>query len=600
MTLDPQKRHNLLDWLQPPPGYRLESGVGTAFSAELDVVTAAVLALVGEEHEPGAVPGVSLAYAVQRVRRRFRLFVNQGGLLIPPGGGHRMATLFDGFTRPVVLPSGAFHPKVWILRFRARETPEMHGATDRFRLVCASRNLTDSRCWELGVMLEGELGGTVQAEGLGADTAAFVKQLCSVDSTPSPPLRELMAVLPRVRFETEGSARLRWQWPGLARARALKGEIPDAPSRALVLSPFLRAPLITRLARAGQLTLVSTQRELDALPDAAHKALEGHRVFVLEDLDAEGPLSGDLHAKLYVFEGDEEGRTLVGSANATGPGWGEGSIMNVEAMLRMTPGMPLARTLREVVEDKRGVHPWLSAYERRPLDDDPEAKSERLLDLVGRMVGSLQLSASYDAAGRRLTLRFVDPGRLAAMPDGLRLEVAPYALASAAHSSAWAVVSSSAPDATYPDVELPQVGAFVLLRARHVDSGTERVFGLQVTASDLASLHEERDTALLQQALTSVEPSALLLRLLGRSGAGASLATGTWTGSTPTGSTGAPSLFERMSIERVLEACTEEPDRVFEVESCLRTFGPLLDPAFLRFWEDFRGAFSAYQREVAE
>ncbi|AEI65608.1 phospholipase D family protein [Corallococcus macrosporus] len=597
MKLDPEQRQNLLDWLGPPPGYRLEAGVGTAFSAELDVVTAAVLALVGEDHEPGAVPAVSLAYAVERVGRRFRLFINQGGLLIPAEGGQRMATLFDGFVRPVVLASGAFHPKVWVLRFRARESPEMHGAPDRFRLICSSRNLTDSKCWELGAMLEGTLGAIPLADSLGSDAAAFVRQLHKGDDAPSPSVRELVEVLPRVRFEVEGTARLRWQWPGVARARPLKDELPEAPSRALVLSPFLRAPLVTRLAQADHLTLVSTQRELDALPEATHTALKRHAVYVLEDLAGEGPLSGDLHAKFYAFEG-EEGGTLLGSANATGPGWGEGPLANVEAMLHLQPGLPFAKALRDLVEDKKGVHPWLHEYERREVEEDAEAKAERLLDTVGRLVSSLQLRAAFDAGTRQVTLRLLNPERLAQVPGGLQLALAPYALVSTGRASAWVEITPEWPEAAYPDVELTQVCAFVLFRVKHTDSGGERVFGLQAAAADLVAVREGRDAALLQQALTSVEPSALLLRLLGRASSGVSLGTRDVTGSGAAERAGPPPLFERMSVERVLEACTEDPGRVVEVEACLRTFGPLIDPAFLRFWEDFSKAFRDYRREA--
>ncbi|MCP3162638.1 phospholipase D family protein [Myxococcus qinghaiensis] len=596
MTLDPQRRQNLLAWLQPPAGYRLEAGVGTAFSASLDVVAAAVLALVGEDHEPGAVPGVSLAYAVSRLQRRFRLFVNQGGLLIPSQGGNRMAALFDGFVRPVVLPAGAFHPKVWVLRFRARETPEMHGAADRFRVVCSSRNLTDARCWELGAMLEGEQARAAGVKALGGDLSAFFRQLIRMDSEASPSVRALCDVLSEVQFETDENVRLRWQWPGVAHARSLMPELPDAPARALVLSPFLRASVITRLARAGQLTLVSSQGELDALPDAAHKSLKPHRVFVLEDFDAEGPLGGDLHAKLYAFE-DETAFTLLGSANATGPGWGEGPITNVEAMLRMEPGLPLARVLREVVEDKRGIHPWLHVYERRSVPEDADSRAKLLLDQFGRLVGSLQLSATYDAEARRLSLRLAQPERLTDLPDGLRLELAPYALAGSGLASAWCEISAQVSEVHFPDVDLTQVGAFVLLRACHVESGTERVFGLQVVASDLARFREGRDDALLRQALSSAEPTALLLRLLGQTGSGLSASSRAGSGKKG-GGADSSALFEVMSVERVLEACTDDPGRVLEVESCLRTFGPLLDPAFLQFWEHFRRAFSDDRREV--
>ncbi len=60
--------------------------------------------------------------------------------------------------------------------------------------------------------------------------------------------------------------------------------------------------------------------------------LANARVFVVSaEADEEAP-SLDLHAKLLAWESEGISETLIGSANATGPGWGCGPNVNSEAM----------------------------------------------------------------------------------------------------------------------------------------------------------------------------------------------------------------------------------------------------------------------------
>ena len=69
------------------------------------------------------------------------------------------------------LPNAAFHPKLWVLRYRER-----HGDGICYRVVCATRNLTFDRCWDTAIVLDGELTDRVKAFAPNHPLADFIRE----------------------------------------------------------------------------------------------------------------------------------------------------------------------------------------------------------------------------------------------------------------------------------------------------------------------------------------------------------------------------------------------------------------------------------------
>src|SRR5260370_26413571 len=156
--LEPAERTSFLDTIRPPAGYRLDAGIGTAFSLEFEVLTAVLQAFVDAEvdEEVERQDPAGVVKAITRLSGRLRIFVNRGSILFAAGRRpSRLFALFDRIVRDITLPDASFHPKIWMLKYAPRQSPELAGADPVYRLVCPSRNLSASKSWELGLRLDG-------------------------------------------------------------------------------------------------------------------------------------------------------------------------------------------------------------------------------------------------------------------------------------------------------------------------------------------------------------------------------------------------------------------------------------------------------------
>src|SRR5262249_50358785 len=152
--------------------------------------------------------------------------------------------------------------------------------------------------------------------------------------------------------------------------------------RVLLISPFVRAEFLTKICeRADELILVSTQEELDGLPDTTHARLANAQVFVVPGNDLEDMPTLGLHAKLLAWENDAETETMIGSANATGPGWGCGSTANCEAIISLRPGLGIDAVFKAFISPSKGqLHGWIEQYQRQTEPPDLEKEATRRLE----------------------------------------------------------------------------------------------------------------------------------------------------------------------------------------------------------------------------
>ena len=596
--LDPRDRKSwqgFMDLMQPPVGYRLSAALGTSFGLSIDALTAALLAMSETDGEGLAREPVAGVMAITRLRNKVRILVHPGtisGRL--HAGSKRFVALLDRMIVEAQPTRGLFHPKVWVLRFAKVPGRPPSGPAEVGRVVVASRNLSTSTAFELGAIFEGSV--TSQSEAISpfaVDLAAAIRTWMALGKDRIPEvIRDLSRFVRRLTFtaphEASGALRLRWQGP----RTPLVDLLPSQLKRIVVVSPFVQPGFVTELLdRTEQLQLVSTPEALDALDDATHRRLEGVRELqgtpVLYQVgglgDPEEVYLDGLHAKLLLIEDDRrKSSTFVGSANATGPGWGFKTFTNFEAMVEMQPGIGIDRFVAGFLrETKAKVHPWVTEYDRTArVEPDREKEAERRMLAALRDLAKLELVLEYDLDRQVLRIR-----RVAApahdKADDLSFSIAPLLLTDRA--DIWKSVRSLAAGTTeFEEVSIDKVTAFVALRARNEDPPLERT-RLMLARLDMSdAAYDRRDEAVRQDIMSTADPAAVLSALVRGL---AHLRSGTTSGETPghQQSSSVHRVLKEASLEGVLQAVAAEPGLVSEMRLLL---APIVGPEFSRFCDD--------------
>lgn len=374
--IDAEKRTLLTDALTPPPGCRFDSGVATTYS--LDLVTLLTLPLhlswlASGEERPEQVDPIRMIEALRRTADRLTVFCERGRMLTP-----RMPTpllgLLEGMVHEATAPhGGAFHPKVWLLRFVSANTEEQA----RLRLLVMSRNLTDDASWDLCLQLDGAPGKKRLATN--RPLAEFLESVARQSGKALTPDRQVLQ-----SALIEEARRCAWELPpGFDEVRFHALGLSRRPSAWLpehadyqwddlgVISPFVGAAALESLRRSTSATsfLVSRPDELDTLVEP----LPGGFSFVMvlnegaefgdEMDDTPGKLYG-LHAKIYVARRAWNTHLFIGSANATDAALVHGR--NVEFMAELIGGHTKVGKPESWLGEK-GLKQLLVPYQRSPL-----------------------------------------------------------------------------------------------------------------------------------------------------------------------------------------------------------------------------------------
>ncbi len=607
------QRQNFLDLLRPPPGYRLESAVGTTYSLDFVALTTALLALVDAEVESddGATKHIDSLHAITRLADRVRVFVNRGQIS-GPRQVSRVTVLYDRIVQEVCLPEGCFHPKVWVTHYRPRKSP---GATERpgiLRVICSSRNLTTSQCWEAFVACEGHEGKGKAAGSLNSGIRGFLMRLMAHAPHSSTVVR-LHDVLNRTTFNLprplQDEAVFLWQWH---EGQGLHRHLPTEGRRALVISPFVRKSFLEDiLNRFDQAIVISSQRELDAIADSGFIArLCGgkNRVYVVLPVDTDdGGTAMDLHAKMMVFEHVNGAKTFLGSANASHSAW---RGRNCEALVRFAPGVSIDHFCdRFVFGDepappggRRPLRGWITEYKRQPYVEDEQDHARQHLDEICAALSRLELHATYDPEIRHLkvTLEAVPPSLPTTFSTWISTCDIQIALLSQFNSDAMFKPFGGLLEygITFGDVGLADLTEFLIVKVTYRHLELQRRFILKVTA-DLTQWREQRDSQLLQQLLTRDCLQAFLHAIL----FDAAVRPPNQPAETPGKGNGLQtiaSLLSGLSVEDVIRSCTEDTSRIEEINRVLKAFEKTqwIDEEFRQFWSTFIAA-EAEAREGA-
>ncbi len=611
MTLNPQDRRSwqgLLDAFQPPSGYRLAAAFGTTFGLSMDALLAALISMCDADGEALSANPVAATIAATRLSSRVRVLVHPATIVSESAnpGTTRIFTLLEPCIIQVRPPQGLFHPKVWVLRF-TRVGPERTGLpADIGRVLVGSRNLTRSTSFELGVSLEG-LAAEASSSAFGKDVSRAMRAWMAAGTGEiAEPVRELPRFVESLRFEpiAEAQSGLRLRWQGLG-GQPLIGQLPSHIERAVIVSPFIQPPFVEEvLRRSERLEVVSIAETLDRLPDETLVALEarakdqGSPVLyevahheIPDDACIEG-----VHAKLCLLAGaDGNLLTLLGSANATGPGWGHHAPANTEAMVEMRPGMDMNDFVSSFIRETRRkpTHPWIAEYVRGDVPPPDEAReAERHLLAALREVANLPVLLRYEADRSRLIVSVGAEGATAPWVHarGAVYELVPLALAE--REGAWRTLSDlRASECVYDSVTLAEVGAFVLLRGRLISPQVERTRLLLARLDVQRSLLDQRDASIRADIMATADPAQVLTALI-RGIGHLGTSTGAETGHGRGRWTSLAGLLSEITLERLLQAVALEPSLVVEMRLLL---GPRLGGGFLAFCDNLDAAL----REVA-
>lgn len=445
--LAPDSRAVLLNELRPPTGSRLDIAVATTFT--LDLTTALVAPLAFAAHQLGrtVTDPVAAMEAVRSCADRVDVFCQAGQISVPTRETDLMA-----FLEPIVhevrspRPGRLFHPKIWLLRYSDPDRGELS-----YRLLCLSRNLTDSRSWDVVLRLDGEVPR--RADGsVGRQPFAFNRPLYDLlRSLPGMATTALDAARrERILDLAESVRRVDWDLPEDVNELefhvfGLAGKAPGSANfegyRHLVVSPFLTDTGLGRVtvpkAQGTEISVVSRVEELDRLDPATVKRIQPYVVAALAGMDESEPdgampapeadpntlsrtgtggqiLSG-LHAKLYVVERGRNAHVFIGSANATDAAF-DG---NVEFLVELVGGATRLGVSTFLGEDA----PFNSMIEPYKTDGgaDRDLADEALRALEGllRDVAMSGFTATVNAAGEGYQL-MVTSGP-PSLPHGHRL-----------------------------------------------------------------------------------------------------------------------------------------------------------------------------------
>jgi hypothetical protein len=330
--LEPYARSLMLDLLRPPEEYSLDVGIGTTYTLDLISLLIAPFAFASfDARQPDDGPqadSLGVLNGLHQYADRLTVFCQVGGIVIPRARYPQLAYL-ERAVVPCRSPrGGAFHPKVWVLRF-VRSPDEV-----MYRLLCLTRNLTFDRSWDTALTLEGPLLERKNAIAANHPLGDFVNAMPTM--AWDPPSQQVLDRIARIQDEVrrvefalpEGVTDYRF-WPIGIDDRS-RWPFGHTGRRMLVISPFITRGRLERLAKGrSENLLVSTEPALAAIggpPEAF-----AHTYFLSEnakpeaeadsDLDSSGDerdvAPTDLHAKCYIADAGAAAHIWTGSANAT-------------------------------------------------------------------------------------------------------------------------------------------------------------------------------------------------------------------------------------------------------------------------------------------
>ena len=436
MMLEPNQRLLLTQAFRAPAGYQLDFALATTYSLDLTALLGSTLHLSVLGNDGASADfqnGVMLLEGLRRSAEHLVVFCQAGQIYVPKIP-HILYALLEPVVVPVTAPlGGAFHPKLWALRFVGE------GEKAVLRVVVLSRNLTHDRSWDVALATEGAPTGRRwrSNEGLRDLVAGLPDMSPRTPAATRTKVLELAEQLHSAEWQCpEGFDELKFSSVGFSG----KGWTPQHSQKLAVISPFVSAKALHQLAKSTRdpVLLVSRPEELDKL-DAPTRGLfpqcftlrEAAETEDGEDPSQESNILRGLHAKVYISQNGWDTTITMGSANATRAALVEG--MNVELLVELTGKTSKVGGIDKIFSQD-GFGKLLEPYQpgEPPAEDDAVRLAEMRLDAAKSALADadLRLSCGGDGDRRQLTLKPGGPvllegiETLRAWPISLRPEFA--------------------------------------------------------------------------------------------------------------------------------------------------------------------------------
>lgn len=598
-ALSPESRVLYGEILRAPIGYELDAAVATTYSLDFEtaLVIPATLAFHAAENRMQTLDTpLALLEGLERIASKLAIFCEGGRIAGIPRGANRLTALLEDTVTEVAAPrGGAFHPKLWLLRFTSvsgLEEPKM-------RLALLSRNLTTDMSWDLSLALDGAIG--TEAEPGNAPISSLLHALPDMSSGRKTP-RHVRNIVTSLAKDVE---RTKWFCPSPMRSVsfAVNG-LTDKPWRPKIgakigiISPFVTDGALEALVRGidpENAWLLGRSEELALLKGETIDKF-GH-VQVLDDMaeteDGEDvseeahskvPARG-LHAKAFITERYSSTEITMGSGNATSAALLSGSNVEVFATLsgyirdigsvedQMAPEN-LGRFLRDFVPESADPAGADLAVERR---------ADALLREIAKASPRLRCEAGPDNS---VTL-FLSVKEAVNPPEGLSLRIWPLVA-----GEAWGidVTTLSKTEFMLGRLALRDVTRWIGLRLLDRETGFCRDVSL---GAELIDLPETRTEEILRAIIENREAFLRYLRLLlgDVSDAAKTLLAAGSGGGADWGSSDADAPI----LENLVRALTGDGRQLRDVDRLITRLGdaagsdgPLIPPEFRMLWTSFR------------
>ena len=602
--LDPENRALYAEILRPPLGFDVHFALATTYTLDFEtaLVVPATLAFHAAENRQETLDSpLALLEGLERLSARIAIFCEAGRIKAIPEGVNRLTALLEDIVTEVKAPrGGAFHPKLWLLRFTSIGGV---GATC-LRLALLSRNLTTDASWDLSLSLDGMVGKTTRDQNAPlVDLVRALPDLASGRPTPD-------HVTKKIKSLAKDLARAVWEHPehihriGFA-VNGLSDQVwrPKIGRSLGIISPFVTKKALSTLCRnvdPASACLLSRSEELALL---APKTLSRFgKTLVLDemaetedgeesDLTSSGPVPArGLHAKAFITERNSNTEITMGSGNATGSALINGK--NVEVFATLVGKTGHLGTVEEQLSQER-LGRFLREYVPRKLTESPQEKDAELrLEMVRRALSDAKLRLRCEENDESRVALFLSAKKAVKVPDGINLRLWPIVAGIKHGVDVKCLDKSEQPLARQP---LRDVTHWIGVRLQDTATKLEHHFAL---GTKLIDLPDARNAEILRSMIENRGAFMRYIRLLlWDVNEAAKELFGAGQGGNPSGVFG--TTGDAPILEDMVRALAGDGRQLREIERLIQRLSDsdtgrseVIPEEFLKLWETFRTAMS--------
>ncbi|MCV2890664.1 phospholipase D family protein [Ruegeria aquimaris] len=517
-ALDPENRALYGEILRPPAGCEVDAAVATTYTLDFEtaLVVPATLAFHAAETRAQTLDTpLALLEGLERLASRIAIFCEAGRIRAMPKEGNRLTALLEETVTEVLAPEGgAFHPKLWLLRFR----PVTGEGPARLRLALLSRNLTTDTSWDMSLCLDGAVG-EANING-NAPLVTLLTELPNLASGRPTPTR----VKTMVASLATDLARAEWEYPENIRkicfaVNGLGGKVwkPRVGRTLGIVSPFVTDGALSALSARvlpENAILLGRSEEMALLKPETLARFE--QCLTLDEMaetedgeeteDAQGPVPAHgLHAKVFLTENHSSTEITIGSGNATTAALIDGSNVEVFATLSGYT-RHLGTVADQLAEDLLGR--FLRPFRQDHTPETPgEDAAARRLDLLRRKLAEAAPELRCVETGELVRLH-LSTGTPVHLPDGITLSVWPL-MAGRMHATSLPLVDCA--ERALMPLPLRDVTRWIGVLLRDEETGLEQSFTLGTTLKDLP---DRRSSEILRSFIENRETFLRYIRLL--------------------------------------------------------------------------------------